>query len=86
MLPDASAHERLSTLQIILLMRACLYAHSSHQPVEVSAVKRDHAAVQAQHLSTGITGERHTLNNIQTGAGHVMCGHDITHFKLNICS
>lgn len=78
------------------LMRACLPLHSSHQPAEVPAVKRDHSAGQAQHLSPGLTGEeehtRHTLFSLTNRAvkgetdassSPAMSVSEITHQSLN---
>lgn len=59
LLPHATSGRQLTTLQIISLICACLLLHSSHQPAEVPAVKWDHTAGQAQHLSSGLTGEKH---------------------------
>lgn len=59
LLPHATSGRQLTTLQIISLMCACLPLHSSHQPAEVPAVKWDHTAGQAQHLLSGLTGEKH---------------------------
>lgn len=60
LLPYASAVGQICTFQIISLMCACLPLCSSHQPAEVSVVKWDHSAGQAQHFLSGLTGEKHT--------------------------